>query len=446
MPPTTEYAQSGQASIAYQQIGDGEIDLLIVGGWQTQLQLGLDVPSSRRFIERLAEFSRLILYDRRGSGLSDDVDDSHTLEDDVQDALAVLDWSGSERAAVYAKWTGGFPAVLLAADHPERVSALVMYASLARASWAPDYDWAMTPEQRAAAFDDDASQWGRSRERGLARWAPSMADDPALKDWFSRMERSIASPGRARAIGRELASLDVRAALPRIQAPTLVLHRPDELVWDLRHSRYLAEHIPGARYVALEGRDSLDFVGNSEAIAEEVEEFLTGVRGAGEHARVLLTVMFTDIVDSTARAAELGDTRWRDLLAEHDKLVRRELSRFGGREVKTMGDGFLATFSGSPSSALRCAQALSDAARELGMEVRIGVHTGECEVIGDDVGGMAVHIASRVNGLAGAGEVLVSTAVAGAVAGGPYEFEDRGAHELKGVPGSWQVFALAMSP
>jgi len=220
------------------------------------------------------------------------------------------------------------------------------------------------------------------------------------------------------------------------------MHRPGELIWDVRHSHYLAEHIPGARYVELGGIDSIDFVGDSEAIVEEVEELLTGMRGGGERARVLLTVMFTDIVHSTRRASELGDARWRDLLADHDELVRGELSRFGGREVKTMGDGFLATFSGSPSSALRCAKALSDAAQKLGIEVRIGVHTGECELIGDDVGGMAVHIASRVNGLAGPGEVLVSSAVSELVAGGPYEFNDRGTHELKGVPGRWQVYAL----
>jgi class 3 adenylate cyclase len=445
MAPTTQYAWNGDASIAYQLIGEGEIDLLMVGGWLTQLESGWEAPPFRRFIERLAEFSRVIAFDRRGSGLSDDVDDSHALEDDVNDALAVLDATGSERAAVYGKWTGGPTAALLAADHPSRVSALVMYAAPARASWAPDYDWALTPEQRAASFDEDAGNWGRRRERGIVRWAPSMADDPALVEWFSRMERSIASPGRMRAIGREFAELDVREALPRIQAPTLVMHRPDELVWDVRHSLYLAEHIPAARYVALEGRDSLDFVGDSEAIIEEVQEFLTGVRGGGERARALLTVMFTDIVDSTRRASELGDARWRDLLSRHDELVRKELSRFGGREVKTMGDGFLVTFN-SPSSALRCATAVTDAVRESGIEVRIGVHTGECELIGDDVGGMAVHIAARVNGLAGPGEVLVSSAASGAVAGGPYEFEDRGAHELKGVPGTWHLYALAMTP
>ncbi len=234
----------------------------------------------------------------------------------------------------------------------------------------------------------------------------------------------------------------MRDTLPRIRVPTLVMHRSQDSAWDPRHSRYLAEHIPGARYIELDGIDSLPFVGDSDAIIEEIEEFLTGGRGGGELARALLTVMFTDIVEATARAAELGDGRWRDLLARHDEEVRKELNRFEGREVKTVGDGFLATFAGPPSSALRCALAIINAARELGVEVRIGMHTGECELIGDDVGGMAVHIASRVNGLAGASEVLVSGTVFGTVVGGPFTFEDRGFHELKGVPGRWPLFAL----
>jgi class 3 adenylate cyclase len=237
--------------------------------------------------------------------------------------------------------------------------------------------------------------------------------------------------------------LDVREALPRIRIPTLVMHRPKERVWDVRHSRYLADNIAGARYVELDGIDSLPFVGDSDAIVEEIEEFLTGGRSGGELARALLTVIFTDIVDATARAAELGDSRWRDLLALHDEQVRRQLERYDGREVKTVGDGFLATFDGPPSRALRCALAITNAARELGIEVRIGIHTGECELIGDDVGGMAVHIASRVGGLARAGEVLVSGTVFGTVVGGPFDFEDRGFHELKGVPGRWPLFRLS---
>jgi class 3 adenylate cyclase len=269
-----------------------------------------------------------------------------------------------------------------------------------------------------------------------------MADDPALNAWWLRHERLATSPAVARAAWQAANALDVRELLPGIQVPTLVLHRPEEQVFDVRHSLYLAEHVPGARYVELPGVDSLEFIGETEALLEEVREFLTGVRAGGEPSRALLTVMFTDIVDSTARAAQLGDRGWSDLLAQHDDLVRREIARFGGHEVKTTGDGFLVTFEGPPSSALRCAQAISAAAGELGTEVRIGLHTGECEVSDDDVGGMAVHVAARVMAEAGPGEVLVSPAVSGAVVGGPFAFEDRGAHELKGVPGSWPLFAL----
>jgi class 3 adenylate cyclase len=269
-----------------------------------------------------------------------------------------------------------------------------------------------------------------------------MADDPALVAWFARLQRLAASPGEARILLNAAAELDVREMLPGIRVPTLVMHRSQDSAWDPRHSRYLAARIPGARYVELEGADSLPFIGDSDAIVAEIEEFLTGGRSKGELARVLLTVMFTDIVDATARAAEIGDGRWRDLLADHDAQVREQLVRFGGREVKTVGDGFLVTFEGLPSRALRCALAITGAARELGVEIRVGVHTGECELIGDDVGGMAVHIASRVNGLAGPGEVLVSGTVFGTVVGSTLAFEDRGFHELKGVPGRWPLFAL----
>jgi len=272
--------------------------------------------------------------------------------------------------------------------------------------------------------------------------APSMADDPALVGWMARMQRLAASPGEALEIFRAAIDLDVREYLPRIRVPTLVMQRPRELGWDQRHSRYLAANIPGARYVELGGIDNLPFIGDSDAIVEEIEEFLTGVRPGGELVRELMTVMFTDIVDATAHAARLGDGRWRDLLAGHDGRVRAELARFGGREVKTVGDGFLAVFAGAPSRGLRCALAITRSARELGVEVRVGMHTGECELIGEDVGGMAVHIASRVSGLAAAGEVLVSGTVYGTVVGGPFRFEDRGMHELKGVPGRWPLFAL----
>jgi class 3 adenylate cyclase len=303
----------------------------------------------------------------------------------------------------------------------------------------------MTREEREELSERNVATWGEENGEAMSAWAPSMADDPALVAWFARLQRLAASPGEARIISRAMVDLDVRDSLPRIRVPTLIMHRPKEMVWDVRHSLYLAEHIPGARYVELDGIDSFPFVGDGDAILEEIEEFLTGGRGGGELARALLTVMFTDIVDATARAAELGDGRWRDLLARHEEEVRKDLARYDGREVKTFGDGFLATFAGPPSRALRCALAITSAARDLGVEVRIGMHTGECELIGEDVGGMAVHIASRVNSLAGPGEVLVSGTVRGTVVGGPFAFEDRGFHELRGVPGRWPLFALGDS-
>jgi len=442
MVPSTRYARSGDASIAYQVSGEGPLDLLFLTGWLTQLEQLWEAPANRRFLERLTTFGRLILYDSRGTGLSERVLEKYTLEQETRDALAVLDAAGSERAALVTYAQGGLVGAMLAADRPERVGALIMYASIARTSWAPDYHWAMTSEQRETLSEANIATWGETDKGALPEWAPSMAGDPALATWFARMQRLAASPGEARIISRAMIDLDVRHVLPRIRVPTLVMHRPNERVWDVRHSRYLAENIQGARYVELEGIDSLPFVGDSDAIVEEIEEFLTGVRTGGEFARALLTVLFTDIVDATGHAARLGDGRWRDLLAHHDEMLRAQLARYGGREVKTVGDGFLATFDGPPSRALRCALAITRGARELGIEVRVGGHTGECELIGEDVGGMAVHIASRVSGLAAPGEVLVSGTVFGTVVGGPFTFEDRGLHELKGVPGRWPLFAL----
>ncbi len=440
--PPIRYASSGDASIAYQVIGDGPLDLLFLPGWISQIEQMWELPALRRFLERLSEFGRLILFDRRGVGLSDRVGQEHTLEQETRDALAVLDAAGSERAALFTYLLGGLVGALLAADHPDRVGALVMYASVARTAWAPDYDWALTVEEREALVESGVISWGEANNEGLAVLAPTMAEDAELASWLARMQRLAASPGEARRLLSSAIDLDVRQSLPRIRVPALVMHRRGEQGWDVRHSRYLAENIPGARYVELEGRDSFPFIGDSAAILEEVEEFLTGGRRSGELTRALLTVMFTDIVDATVRASQLGDGRWRDLLARHNELLRKELARFGGREVKTVGDGFLATFDGAPSRSLRCALSITAAARELGLELRVGMHTGECELIGDDVGGMAVHIASRVSELAEAGEVLVSGTVFGTVVGGPFDFSDRGSHELKGVPGRWPVFAL----
>jgi class 3 adenylate cyclase/pimeloyl-ACP methyl ester carboxylesterase len=442
MVPTTRYARSGEASIAYQIVGDGPLDILFLPGWISQIEQMWELPALRRFLERLARLGRLILFDRRGTGLSDRLVGEHSLAQEVRDAIAVLDAAGSERAALFTYLLGGLVGTLLAADHPQRIGALVMYASVSRTSWAPDYDWALTVSEREALVERNVAGWGELDNEGLRTLAPSMAGDPTLTGWLARVQRLAASPGEARAVLSAAIDLDVREALARIRVPALVMHRPREGGWDVRHSRYLAEHIAGARYVELEGVDSFPFLGDSDAILEEIEEFLTGTRLRGEPARALLTIVFTDIVDATARAAQVGDSRWRDLLAQHDQNVREELARFGGREVKTVGDGFLATFDVPPSRALRCARAITSAARALGVEVRVGMHTGECELIGEDVGGMAVHIAARVCALAAAGEVLVSGTVFGTVVGGPFSFEDRGQHQLKGVPGRWPLFAL----
>ena len=441
MVPVTRYAQSGDANIAYQAVGEGALDVMFLPGWISQIEQLWELPALHRFLERLGSFSRVIMFDRRGGGLSDRVLGDYSLEQDAEDALAVLEAAGSERTALLTYSLGGITGVQLAADHPDRIGALVMYASLARTAWAPDYDWALTAAEREAFAEGLVEHWGEVEKSGPSAFAPSLGEDPTFRSWFARLERLAASPGEARVMSRASVDLDVRERLAHIRVPTLVMHRPHDLAWDVRHSRYLAEHIPGARYVELDGVDSLPFAGDSDAVIEEIEEFLTGSRG-GRMARSLLTVLFTDIVDSTARAAEMGDGSWRDLLARHDAQVRQELARYGGRAVKTVGDGFLATFSGPPSRALRAALAITRAARELGIEVRAGMHTGECELIGDDVGGMAVHIAARVSGLARPGEVLVSGTVFGTVVGGPFNFEERGLHELKGVPGRWPLFAL----
>ncbi len=372
MIPTTRYARSGDASIAYQVVGEGPLDLLFLTGWVTQIEQLWEAPANRRFLERLTSFGRLILYDSRGTGLSERVLVDYTVEREAGDALAVLDAAGSERAAVVTYAQGGLAGALLAANHPDRIGALIMYASTARTAWAPDYDWAIPREQREQLSVNNIASWGEPNAEAMNMWAPSMAGDDELVAWFARMQRLAASPSEARIISQAMVDLDVREVLPRIRVPTLVMHRPKELVWDVRHSRYLAENIPGARYVELSGIDSLPFVGDSEALLDEIEEFLTGARRGGELVRALLTVMFTDIVDATALAAELGDARWRDLLARHDEQLRKELVRFDGREVKTVGDGFLATFDGPPSRALRCALAMVAAARGLGLQVARG--------------------------------------------------------------------------
>ncbi len=439
-PPETRYARSGDVNIAYQVVGNGPFDLVYVMGWVSNLDYFWEEPAYARFLHRLASFSRLILFDKRGTGLSDRVPEAQlpTLEQRMDDVRAVMDAAGSERAALFGVSEGGPMAALFAATYPERTSALVMYGTYAKRIWDPAYPWAPTPQERQKFFGLIQQGWGGVVD--IATLAPSVVGDERFRLWWAAYLRRSASPGAALALARMNTEIDIRHVLPAIRVPTLILHRTGDLDIDVRGSRYMAERILGDKYVELPGDDHLPWVGDQDAILDEAEEFLTGVRRGPEPDRVLATVLFTDVVGSTERAAELGDRRWRDLLAGYQALVRKELSRFRGREIDTVGDGFLAAFDG-PARAIRCACAVSDAVPQLGIAVRAGLHTGEVEVMGDKVGGIAVHIGARVAAHAGAGEVLVSSTVKDLVAGSGIQFEDRGAHALKGVPGEWRLFA-----
>ena len=440
-PPPTQYAKSGDASIAYQVVGDGPMDLVVVLGFATHLELQWELPAFARFFDRLSAFSRLIVFDKRGTGLSDPVTEVPTLEQRIDDVRAVMDAAGSERGALVGVSEGGPMSILFAATHPERVSTLVLCGAMGRTTEAPDYPWASPAEAlRESAAEFIAPYWGQQAEGMVELFAPSFVDDPEVVEFIARLERSAASPAMVQQIFEMFLDIDVRAVLPTIAVPTLVLHRHGDRVVNRRAGEQLADQIPGARYVELPGIDHLPWAGDTEAVLGEIEEFLTGARTAPEPDRVLATVMFTDIVRSTERAAELGDARWRELLAAHHGSVRSELERFRGREVKALGDGYLATFDG-PARAIRCGWAVTQAARALGLEVRIGLHTGEVELIGDDVGGIAVHIAARVGALAAGSEVLVSSTVKDLVAGSGIHFEDRGAKQLKGIADEWRLFA-----
>jgi len=440
MAPKTRYAHSGDVHIAYQVVGDGPIDVVYIPTWISHIELLWEEPMVERFFSAIAAFSRLIVFDRRGSGLSDPVTAPPTLEEQMDDVLAVMDAAGSERAALFAHLEGGPMAILFAATFPERTTSLALYATFARTVQTEDIPWAWPADRRDATLNAMLAEWGSGIR--LPALAPSLANDQRAKDWFGRLERHAASPGTARRLFKLTGEMDVRGVLPSIRVPTLIAHRAEDTFIDMRHARYLAERIPGARLVIMPGGDTLPVGDGAEVLLEELQEFLTGTRTGLEPDRVLATVMFTDIVNSTARAAEMGDRRWRDLLAGHDAIVRRGLERFRGREIKTVGDGFLATFDG-PARAIRCAEVIRDELAGQGIEVRAGLHTGECEVIGDDVGGMAVHIGARVGALAAPGEVLVSSTVRDLVVGSGIEFAERGTRELKGVPGEWRLFAVA---
>jgi class 3 adenylate cyclase len=419
------------------------MDLVLVLGFATHLELQWESPPFARFFERIGSFARLIVFDKRGTGLSDPVTEVPTLEQRVDDVRAVMDAAASERAALFGISEGGPMSVLFAATHPDRVTALVLYGAMGRTTEAPDYPWASPAEAlRESAAEFIAPYWGQHAEGMVELFAPSLAGDPQAVEFTARVERSAASPAMVQQIFEMFLDIDVRDILPTIHLPTLVLHRRGDLVVNRRAGEELAAHIPGARFVELAGIDHLPWAGDPESVLGEIEEFLTGARSVPEPDRVLATVMFTDIVGSTERAAEFGDARWRELLAAHQAAVRHELSRFEGREVKTLGDGSLATFDG-PARAIRCGSAIAEAARSHKLEVRVGLHCGEIELMDGDVGGIAVHIAARVGALAASGEVLVSSTVKDLVAGSGIRFEDRGTKQLKGIPDEWRLFAAA---
>jgi len=439
----THYAKSGDAHIAYQVLSESGPDLLYLSSGTISIDSIDEEPGFARFHRDLASFTRLIRMDLRGVGLSDPIDPSvpPALEQWVGDALAVLDAAGSERAALCGADEGALVAMLTAATHPDRTAALILLNAYPRLQRDDDYSHGM-PQHLVERFADSVlpEDGGEGSFADLEVFVPSVASDPRFRQWWQRAGNRGASPATARALARTRFRSDLRPVLPAIQAPTLVIHRKDNRASLVGHGRYLAEHIPRARYVELPGDEHLPYVGDSDAIVAEIEEFLTGMRGV-ETDRVLATILFCDIVHSTDLVSELGDRRWRDLLDSYYAMIRRQLERFGGREIKTIGDGLLATFDG-PARAIRCAQAIRDGAQQLSLDVRVGLHTGEVETMGADIGGVAVHIAERVCGSAGPGEVLASRTVVDLVAGSGIAFNDRGEHELRGIPDRWHVYAV----
>ncbi len=439
MTPETRYARSGDVNIAYQVVGDAPRDLVVVPGWVSNIEVFWEDPAVSRFFQRLASFTRLILFDKRGTGLSDRLGALPNLETRMDDVRAVMDAVGSERAALFGYSEGGVMCALFASTYPARTAALIMCGSYACLKQAPDYPWGRASQSQAAWIDAIEHQWGRPV--GLDIRAPSLVGDERARQWWARFLRLSASPSAASELSRMNYEIDIRHLLPAVRVPTLVLHTIGDRTIDIGASRYLAERVPEAKLVEIPGIDHVPWGDGADRIVDEIEEFLTGVRHGPDPDRVLATVLFTDIVGSTEKAAALGDRRWRALLEGHHRVVRHELGRFRGREIDTTGDGFLATFDG-PARGIRCARAVSEAVRPLGIEVRAGLHTGEIEILDDKVSGLAVHIGARVAAAAGPGEVLVSSTVKDLVAGSGLHFQDRGAQTLKGVPGEWHLFAV----
>jgi pimeloyl-ACP methyl ester carboxylesterase len=441
--PETQYAKSDDLYIAYQVTGEGPLDLVFIPGFTSHLELAWEEPRSARFFTRLSEFCRLIRFDKRGTGLSDRVSGVPSIEQRIDDIRAVMDAVHSQRAALMGVSEGGAMGILFSASHPNRSAALIAYGAFATARWAPDIPWGRTDEAVAArlkSVEASRASWGRGNSVDM--YAPSLVDNPQYRRWAGRFERMAASPTAVLALLRMNYEIDIRCALATVAVPTLVLHRTGDKAISVEHGRYVAERIRGAKYVELPGNDHSPWTGDADAILDEVQAFLTGARRGPDPHRVLATVLFTDIVDATKRAAEMGDRSWKQLLEHHHFVVRQQLDYYRGREIDTAGDGFLAVFDG-PARAVRCGRAIADAVKSLGIQLRVGVHTGECELMGEKLGGMAVHIGARVAAQAAPDEILVSSTVKDLVAGSGLSFESRGVHQLKGVPGEWTLLAAS---
>ena len=441
MRPQTRYARSGELSIAYQIVGSGALDLVLNHGWVSNIDLQWDEPRLATFLTRLASFARLITFDKRGSGLSDRVavTELPTLEQRMDDLRAVMDAAGSKQAALFGVSEGGAMCLLFAATHPERVRAVLTFGTYAKRVWSPDYPWAPTPEQREAEYAEILETWGTAVD--MANIFPSMVGNASFRDWIGAYFRGAASPAAAVALLRMNTQTDIRAVLPTVRVPALIMNRTEDGDVKANEARYIASQIPGAKLELFAGADHVPWVGHTDEIVEEIEEFLTGARHATAGDRVLATILCTDIVGSTEHLVRLGDRSWRELLDNHHALVRRQLERYQGREIDTAGDGFFAAFDG-PARGIRCARAVVESGADLGVEIRAGLHTGECEVIGEKLTGIAVHTAARVSAAAEPSEVLITRTVRDLVAGSGISFADRGERSLKGLPEHVHLFAV----
>jgi pimeloyl-ACP methyl ester carboxylesterase len=438
--PETKYAKSGDINIAYQVIGDGPVDIVYVPGWVSHLEYGWEEPSLARFYRRLGSFSRLILFDKRGTGLSDQTPEPPTLEQRMDDVRAVMEAVGSERAIVFGMSEGGNMAMLFAATYPERTIALITFGVFAKRIYEPDYPWAPTPEQRQNFYDAIEHQWGGPI--GVEELAPSMADDNHFREWWASYQRRSASPRAALALARMNTAIDVTHVLPAIRVPTLVMHRTGDLDCNIEEGRYIAAHIPEAKFVELPGNDHLLFVGDQDSVLNEVEKFIQGIEHVQETDSLLATILYTEICITEKDKQTTTDNQQRELLRQFHSVVKREIEWFKGRPGKAAGLGFCATFDG-PIRAIRCARAMRSSAGGLGFQIKTGLHTGLCEVRGEDIQGVSVEIGKQVAASASAGEVLVSNTVKDLVSGSGTSFEERGSLSVDGIPGEWQLFAIA---